>query len=185
MRRRISHKLQAGLAGGRYHGDKGFARFGQVGCTAGGEMMDKFGLRILALVLALVACTPIYQKHGYVPEAADLDRIEVGKDTRETVAAIVGRPTTSGLLNDVGWFYVQSRWKNVGPFAPVEEDRQVVVITFTEDGLVQNVERFGLEKGQVVALSRRVTQPNVKSAGFLRQLFGNIGRINTDGLLSQ
>jgi len=147
--------------------------------------MGKFGWRGAVICLAMAACTPIYQKHGYVPEPADLDRIEVGIDSRETVAAIIGRPSTSGLLNDVGWYYVQSRWKNLGAMAPVEEDRQVVAITFEENGKVANVERFGLEKGQVVALSRRVTQPNVKSAGFLRQLFGNIGGINTDRLLSQ
>jgi outer membrane protein assembly factor BamE (lipoprotein component of BamABCDE complex) len=150
-----------------------------------GGMMGKFGLRMAFIVLALAACTPLYQRHGYVPEVADLDRIELGKDTRETVAAIVGRPSTAGLLNDVGWFYVQSKWRQVGAMAPVEIDRQVVAITFDESGTVANVERFGLEKGTVVALSRRVTEPNVKSAGFLRQLFGNIGRISTDQLLSQ
>ncbi len=149
--------------------------------------MRGIGAKGLLVVAAAIfaACAPIYQKHGYVPEQADLDRIEVGIDTRETVAAIVGRPSTSGLLNDIGWFYVQSRWKHVGAMTPVEEDRQVVAITFTESGKVQNVERFGLEKGQIVPLSRRVTAPNVKSAGFLRQLFGNVGRINTDGLLSK
>lgn len=154
-----------------------------------GDKMGKFGMRMVVLLGLLLgmtaACTPIYQRNGYVPETADLDRIEVGKDTRETVAAIVGRPSTAGLLNDVGWFYVQSKWRTIGPLAPVEMDRQVVAITFDKSGKVENVERFGLEKGQVVALSRRITQPNVRSAGFLRQLFGNIGRVSTDQLLSE
>lgn len=168
--------------------DKGFARLGQVG-----EQMtvaaQRFGLKRFGMVIAvaavLTACAPQYQKHGYVPAQADLDRIEVGVDTRDTVAAILGRPSTAGLLNDVGWFYVESRWRTVGALAPVEEDRQVVAITFTESGTVQNVERFGLEKGNVIALQRRVTEPNVKSAGFLRQLFGNIGRFSADTLLSE
>ena len=137
------------------------------------------------LAIGLMACTPQYQKHGYAPSEADLSRIEVGSDTRETVAAILGRPSTAGLLNDVGWFYVESRWRTVGAMAPVEQDRTVVAITYTPEGIVQNVERFGLERGQVVALSRRVTEPNVKSAGFLRQLFGNLGRVNSEALLSQ
>ncbi|MDZ7905032.1 MAG: outer membrane protein assembly factor BamE [Cypionkella sp.] len=147
--------------------------------------MGKSMWRIGAMLLILAACSPIYQKHGYVPDDIDLNRIEVGVDTRDTVAAIVGRPSTAGLLNDVGWFYVQSRWKQVGALPNAEIDRQVVAISFAENGKVSNVERFGLEKGQVVALSRRVTEPNVKSAGFLRQVFGNIGRVSTDQLLSQ
>ncbi len=147
--------------------------------------MGKINWRIGILILALSACTPIYKQHGYVPEDADLARIEVGVDSRDTVSAILGRPSTAALLNNDGWYYVQSRWRHVGAYAPVEVDRQVVAISFASSGLVSNVEKFGLEKGQIVTLSRRVTEPNVKSAGFLRQLFGNIGRVNTDALISQ
>ena len=70
-----------------------------------------------------------------------------------------------------------------GAFAPREVDREVVSITFTEDGVVENVERFGLEDGKVVAISRRVTQPNIKGLTFLRQLFGSIGRLRADSII--
>jgi hypothetical protein len=56
-------------------------------------------------------------------------------------------------------------------------------VTFTEDGIVENVERFGLEKGRVVALSRRVTDSNIKGVGFLRQLFGSLGKLRADQIL--
>ncbi|MGL5011355.1 MAG: outer membrane protein assembly factor BamE [Paracoccaceae bacterium] len=137
---------------------------------------------MLALVL-IAGCTPLYRNHGYVPSDDELALIEVGVDTRETVAQKVGRPSTSGLLNDEGWYYVQSRWKTVGPREPVEIDRQVVAITFTADGQVTDVGRFGLEDGQVVALSRRVTETNVQGAGFIRQLLGNIGGLRADQIL--
>jgi len=143
-----------------------------------------FGRAGLAWVLVLiVACTPVYRNNGYVPSDDELALLEVGTDTRETVAVKIGRPSAAGLLNDVGWYYVQSRWKNTGLRPPVEESRQVVAVSFTEDGLVENVERFGLEKGRIVPISRRITVSNVKSAGLLRQLFGNIGGIGTGGLL--
>lgn len=132
------------------------------------------------LAVTLAACSPVYRNHGYVPSDEELALVEVGKDTRETVAATLGRPSGEGLLNDVGWFYVQSRWKHVGPMAPKEIDRQVVSITFSEAGSVENVERFGLQDGQVVALSRRVTDSNIKGTGFLKQLLGNIGRLRAD-----
>lgn len=141
-----------------------------------------FARLTLAAVLALVVagCSPVYRNHGYVPSDEELALIEVGKDTRETVGATLGRPSSQGLLNDVGWFYVQSRWKNFGAFAPQEIDRQVVSITFTEEGVVQNIERFGLENGNVVVLSRRVTESNIRGVSFLKQIFGNIGRIRAD-----
>ena len=138
---------------------------------------------IFGLVLLCTACAPTYRNHGYVPSDEDLARIEVGVDTRETVAAEVGRPSAAGLLNDIGWYYVQSRWKHSGAFSPKEEDRQVVAITFTQEGTVENVERFGLEQGRVVALSRRVTESNIKGLSFLTQLLGNIGKLRADQLI--
>ncbi len=134
------------------------------------------------LSLSLIACAPIYRNHGYIPEQLELDAIQIGA-TREEVATAIGRPSASGLLNDVGWFYVQSRWEHKGGRSPVEIDRQVVAISFSEAGNVTNIERFGLERGRVVALSRRVTETNIKGMGFLRQLFGSIGRLRADQLV--
>ncbi|MBC7156656.1 MAG: outer membrane protein assembly factor BamE, partial [Rhodobacteraceae bacterium] len=42
------------------------------------------------------------------------------------------------------------------------------------------VERFGLRDGEVVALSRRVTETNVRGVTFIRQLIGNIGNLRAD-----
>lgn len=145
-------------------------------------------LRIMmfGMVLLVVAgCSAVYRNHGYVPSDDELALIEVGTDTRDTVAATIGRPSAAGLLNDVGWYYVQSRWKHYGALAPKEETRQIVAITFTEDGTVENIERFGLEQGRVVALSRRVTDSNIKGLSVLQQLFGSIGRLRADQILNQ
>lgn len=150
--------------------------------------MAGFG-RALALMVAgvvfLASCAAVYQNHGYVPTDEELALIEVGRDNRETVEATLGRPSGQGLLNDVGWFYVQSRWRHFGAMQPKEVDRQVVSITFTEDGVVENIERFGLEDGQAVAISRRVTDSNIKGVGFLKQLLGNIGRLRADQFIDE
>lgn len=130
------------------------------------------------VLVALAACSTVYRNHGYVPTEEDLALVEVGKDTRETVQEKIGRPTAAGLLNDVGWFYVQSSWAYRGAFEPREIDRQVVAVTFTEAGTVSNVERFGLERGKVVPLSRRVTESNVKGLSVIQQLLGSFGRLS-------
>lgn len=137
-----------------------------------------FRTAILVAVLGVSACTPQYRNHGYVPAEEELAAVEVGKDTRETVAEKVGVPASSGVLNNSGYYYVRMRTRAIGPMEPKEIDRQVVAISFTEGGVVENVERFGLERGQVVPLSRRVTTSAVKNNTFLRQLLGNIGRFN-------
>lgn len=130
------------------------------------------------LVVLLAACTALYQNHGYIPRDADLDRVIVGESTREDVAKAVGRPSSTGLLTGGAWYYVGSRFRHYGPREPQEIDRQVVAISFDDAGTVENVERFGQEKGEVVVLSRRVTDSNIKGLGFLRQLLGNIGNVS-------
>ncbi len=132
--------------------------------------------------LALAACATVVRNHGYVPDETELAQIQVGVDTRETVAEKIGRPSAQGLLNDVGWFYVQSRFEHVGPREPKEAERQVVAITFNDRGVVDNIGRYGLEDGRVVAISRRVTESNIKGIGFIRQLLSNFGRISAGDL---
>lgn len=144
---------------------------------------QRIGVLTALSVLVAVACSPVYRNHGYVPADDELSAVQVGVDTHETVASKVGRPSVEGLLNDTGWFYVQSRYKQVGPKAPVEIDRQVVAITFDEGGKVANVERFGLEKGRVVPISRRVTQSNITSVSLIGQILSSVGRLRAGQLL--
>lgn len=138
---------------------------------------------VLIIAAGLAACSPVFRNHGYVPAEDELALLEVGKDTRETVGQKIGRPSTSGLLNDDGWFYVQSRYERVGPRAPKEVDRQVLAITFNEAGVVQNIARYGLEDGKVVQISRRVTETNVKGLTLIQQLLGSFGRLQAGDLL--
>ena len=134
-------------------------------------------LMMLGAIALLSACSAIYRDHGYVPTDTDLELVQVGTSTRQDVADAVGRPTAAGLLNDQGWYYVQSKFKHLGPKKPEEIDRQVVAVTFNDRGVVENVERFGLEDGRVVPLSRRVTETNIKGVSFLRQLFSSLGQV--------
>lgn len=136
------------------------------------------GTAICGVALSASACTPRFANHGYVPTADELAKVVVGKDTRESVSETIGAPSSAGLLRDSGFYYVRSRKRTVGFFAPREVERQVVAISFDARGVVSNVERFGLEQGRVVALERRVTSSAVSNKTFLRQLLGSIGNFS-------
>jgi len=126
---------------------------------------------------ALTACSPDINNHGYVPDEMDLAELVVGVDTRATVDDVIGAPSTSGMLSDGDYYYVWSQKRAVGAMKPKVVDRQVVAISFNEDDTIANIERFGLEDGRIVPLTRRVTSSSVEGQSFLRQLFGNIGGI--------
>ncbi|MFB2532446.1 outer membrane protein assembly factor BamE [Paracoccus sp. p4-l81] len=140
----------------------------------------------IALVMALglmAACTSMYQNHGYIPPEQDLAQIVVGQTTREDVVTLVGRPGTAGLLEGADWYYVGSRWRYYGVTEPKEIERQVVAIRFTPEGVVRNVERFGMERGRVVALSQRITTANIEGLSMIRQLLSGLGRLNPGQML--
>lgn len=138
---------------------------------------------VLVALLALAACTAIYRNHGYIPRDQDLEKVVVGESTTETVARDVGRPSSTGLLTGGAWYYVGSRFRHYGARAPKEVDRQVVAISFNDEGVVENVERFGIERGEVIVISRRVTESNIKGVGILRQILGNIGNFTAGQFL--
>lgn len=134
------------------------------------------GAAVAGLVAACGGLPPRF--HGYAPDDAALSQIVVGRDNRDSVAELVGRPGTTGLLRDSSWFYVQSRWEQFAWQAPAEVEREVVAISFDQRGVVSNIERFGLENGQVVALSRRVTDTTIADVTLLQQIMRNVGRID-------
>ena len=132
----------------------------------------------LCCLIVMTACSATYQNHGYAPLDEDLQNLVVGVDTRATVDDSVGPPSLSGMLGDGNYYYVRSRVREYGMFRPEVVERQVLAISFNGDNTIANIERFGLEDGNIVPLSRRVTDSSVLSNGFLRQLLGNITNIN-------
>ncbi len=141
-------------------------------------LSGRWALRLLAVtgLLVAAACTQQYRNHGYVPPDDQLARVDVG-DSRAEVATTIGRPLVTTLVQDDGWFYVRSRYRDYPLRAPVEIDREVVVVSFAGDS-VRNIERFGLREGRVVPLSSRVTDQNTAGISLLRQLFGNLGNFD-------
>lgn len=138
---------------------------------------------VAVVALGLAACSPVQRFHGYAPDDTQLAELEVGQDTRDSVAEKVGRPGVSGVMEGGAWYYVQSDWVEQGWRAPVEVKREVVAISFDDRDRVSNIERFGMEQGQVIALSRRVTQTGPAGQSVLRQLLGNFGRFNPAQIL--
>ena len=143
------------------------------------------GAAALAVAATLGACSPIYRDHGFVPTDSDLAALTVGVDTRDSVVASVGRPTTTGVLDTSTLYYVQSRFQTLAFLAPREIEREVLAISFAPDGTLGNIERFGLEQGRVVALSRRTTDRIFADSAVIDQLLGNIGRFDAGTLLGE
>jgi outer membrane protein assembly factor BamE (lipoprotein component of BamABCDE complex) len=130
--------------------------------------------------LTLAACAPTVQVHGYVPSAADVAQITPGVDDFASVEETLGRPSSSGLLRDSSWYYVQSTFQNFTYNPPRVIDRTVLAVEFDDNGVVTGIARYGLEDGRIVNLTTRTTETGGRQLGVLEQLFGNILNIDAE-----
>ena len=138
-----------------------------------------------ALVLsgALAAgCAPTVQVHGYVPSATDIARIRPGFDDTGSVEEILGRPSSNGVLRDSAWYYVSSVVENYTYHPPRVVDRTVLAVNFNQDGVVRDIQRYGLQDGKIVNLTTRTTETGGRQLGVLEQLFGNLLNLDAEQL---
>jgi outer membrane protein assembly factor BamE (lipoprotein component of BamABCDE complex) len=138
----------------------------------------------LAVALGVAGCAPTYSNHGFTPQLSALETVEAGLDTRSSVLTKLGRPSASSTFESDHWYYVASRMERRMFYKPKVIDRTVVAIRFDEDGLVDRVDRYGLEDGAVVALRTETTPTYGRELTLVQQLLSNVGRIDGSTLLN-
>ena len=62
-------------------------------------------------------------------------------------------------------------------------DRQVLVLSFDDKGKLDNIQKFGIEKGKIVILDYHTTPSGLKNMSFLFRLFQNVGGPSAESLL--
>jgi len=142
---------------------------------------------VLVAVLGGVAggCSPIVKNHGYAPDETLLSDIQVGQDTRGSVRRKIGRPSTTGVFNDAGWFYVATTVEEYLYHAPKVVDRRVVAVEFNENDVVAAVNTYGVEDGRVIDLQTRTTPTYGRKLTVLQQLLGNLGKITGEDVVTK
>jgi outer membrane protein assembly factor BamE (lipoprotein component of BamABCDE complex) len=136
-------------------------------------------LRFSAAAMALgaaAACAPVQTYSGFLPERNDVQIADPqpGVDTRSTVQQRFGTPSTTAVFDQTAWYYVSSVQEQVAFYTPETTERRVMVVRFDGD-TVTAVEKFGLERGRLVAYNDEVTPTRGRELGILEQLLGNVG----------
>ncbi len=136
---------------------------------------------LLGMSLLTAGCVPKVDVHGYVPVPEVVASLSVG-DSKDSVLARLGEPTTRGLQGDSAWYYISSKVRQVGLFAPKEVERQILAISFAGNR-VAAVEHFGLEDGRVVNFDRNTTVTDGRKLTFFEQLLGNVGNFSAENFI--
>ncbi|MBI1341073.1 outer membrane protein assembly factor BamE [bacterium] len=131
----------------------------------------------LAALLAAGGCTATRDFHGYVPDQALPTDIKPVEDTRSSVLARLGSPSTTSIFDDKLWVYMSSTREYYAYYYPRVIQREIVAIQFDENDVVSDVLVYDVDDGRVVDYNSRVTPTRGRELGILEQLFGTIGRL--------
>ena len=103
---------------------------------------------------------------------------------KERGAAVILITHAMGVIGETTWFYSQYRVRSYAWRAPEIVSRDIVAVSFADNGTVSNVETYTLADGQIVDISRRVTESSIREVSIFRQVMGNFGRINVGELVN-
>ena len=132
------------------------------------------------LALALAACTGRVDTRGNLADPEVVSQITPGESTRGTVEDLLGSPTTVATFNDSTWYYIGRKTERFAFFEPEVLEQQVVAIHFDQAGTVADVKIYGPDDAREVELVDRTTPTAGRELTVLQQLFGNLGRFNTE-----
>lgn len=133
-------------------------------------------LIVAALGVAATACAPVVRQHGYVDTVTQIEPVQPNIDTKETIEARMGTPSTTGVFEDV-WYYMSSTREDFAYFEPLITARTITAIKFAENGTVASVDSYDVDDGYRVNLVGRSTPTRGRQMGILEQIFGSIGTV--------
>lgn len=126
--------------------------------------------------LPLAGCVkPIRAYHGYVADEAHPSTIKVGEDSRSTVLAQLGSPSTESAFDERTWIYLKEAQESLAFMKPKVSDREITAIRFGEDDMVDEVLTYNADDGQIINYAARETPTRGRELGLMEQLFGTVG----------
>ncbi len=131
---------------------------------------------MLAMAIALAACSPRITNRGNLPRETQLSKIVIGQQSREDVAEILGTPSTMGTFDDRIWYYISRKTEK---FAFLDEkvvDQQVVAVYFSDEDIVEAIQRYTTDDLRRIGMIERQTPTAGKELSIFEQLIGNLGR---------
>jgi outer membrane protein assembly factor BamE (lipoprotein component of BamABCDE complex) len=128
----------------------------------------------------LTGCSIPTTERGNLPKPESLQQITPGVSDKETVARLLGTPSTTAAFDGNVWYYISRQTEQIAFLDPRVLDQQVVVVNFDDKGIVTAVDHKGLGDAQAVIPNPNATPAPGREFTFLEQLIGNFGKFNTD-----
>lgn len=129
--------------------------------------------------LAAAGCSPSIDTHGNYPAAQLVEDVQAGRVNRDDVRRLFGTPSAVGTFEQNTWYYVGAKTRTIAFFDPEVLERQILIVSFDDQGRVSSFEQRNGDDGQTVTLVDRETPTKGRELTILEQLIGNIGRFSS------
>jgi outer membrane protein assembly factor BamE (lipoprotein component of BamABCDE complex) len=132
-----------------------------------------------ALSVLATGCVSIRDNRGYILDSAVADSIQPGVDNKTSVERAMGRPTFASQFGDKDWYYISTQTQT-RPFSRARAaDQTVIRVRFDDQGVVEAVDRAGMDKVVFLDPESDKTPTLGRDRGLLEDLFGNIGTVGS------
>jgi outer membrane protein assembly factor BamE (lipoprotein component of BamABCDE complex) len=136
-------------------------------------------IAIFIAFLAISACSPKVNNHGYMRDGDVKDQVVVGKSTKDDVLAELGSPSALSSFGAETWYYISSRQEALAFMAPEVTEQDVLRIEFSPEGVVSAVASYNKDNAKEFDVVKRTTPTEGHSFTVMEQMLGNIGRFNS------
>ncbi len=139
--------------------------------------------RMTALIAlaALGACTPLRTHQGYVIDADLVNSVQAGVDNRQSVLAVLGKPSFTSQFNQGDWYYIARDSRNFAFNKPRAKEQITLRVTFSPAGTVTGIYKTGVDQVASLKPYGKKTPTLGKDRSFFDELFGNIGTVGAVG----
>ncbi len=114
---------------------------------------------------------------GNMPSEERIAKLEKG-DSKNEVLSLLGAPSNVPSFDDNTWIYMSAEIKRVAFFKPEETERNILVVSFNDNGKVAEIAKLTQADGKNITPSRAKTEVNGQEQGFFRKYFGGVGQYN-------
>ncbi len=134
---------------------------------------------VIIILALLSSCISRLEKHGYMFDLSDHEKLQEGVTSKERVLKIMGSPTlVSELGDDETWIYYSENIEHFLFFKPNTEEREVLILSFNDGGVIYDLRKINLnDENKNLNFATNYTKIDDHEAHLFKSFVGNVGQI--------
>ena len=147
-------------------------------------MKKSFLLFVILGVISVNGCTSIEEISGSMPLNTEVERLEIGRDNKETVLKLIGEPVNKETAHLNSWIYAQQKTQTFAFFRPKVQDRNILDLTFDKDDILIKIDKYNIKDGLSFNLNTKKVVTEGRKLTFWQQISGNVGNLSGEQFIN-